>query len=149
MLLGGDQESLSLSELSLDEEKTKKEDREAVSANSMIDVLVAFLECLPDPVIPTTMYERALEASESMDAMNNLKELLPPFHSNVLLYIGMFLRQAIDHAPAPVKKQRENKIVELFTVLLRPPIDFKERNPVVAKEKREKFISQLLKSLKE
>jgi phosphatidylinositol-bisphosphatase len=39
--------------------------------------------------------------------------------------------------------------VELFTVLLRPPIDFKERNPVVAKEKREKFISQLLKSLKE
>lgn len=72
MLLGGDQESLALSELSLDEEKTKKEDREAVSANSMIDVLVAFLECLPDPVIPTTMYERALEASESMDAMNNV-----------------------------------------------------------------------------
>lgn len=38
-------------------------------------------------------------------------------------------------------------IVEMFTVLLRAPIDFKERNPVVAKEKREKFISQLLKSL--
>ncbi|CAO3643555.1 unnamed protein product [Mucor fragilis] len=113
----------------------------------MIDVLVAFLECLPEPVITTNMYERALEASESIEAMNILKESLPPFHRNVLLYIGMFLRQSIDKAPASVKKQRESRIIELFTVLLRPPIDFKERNPVVAKEKREKFISQLLKSL--
>lgn len=77
----------------------------------------------------------------------------------------MFLRQAIDHAPSSVRKERENKIgkrkkayalqylilsvVELFTVLLRPPVDFKERNPLVAKEKREKFILQLLKSLKD
>ncbi|OAD08897.1 hypothetical protein MUCCIDRAFT_117152, partial [Mucor lusitanicus CBS 277.49] len=39
--------------------------KEAISANSMIDVLVAFLECLPEPIITTNMYERALEASES------------------------------------------------------------------------------------
>lgn len=56
-----------LSELSLDNDKLGKE---AVSANSMIDVLVAFLECLPEPVITTNMYERALEASESIEAMN-------------------------------------------------------------------------------
>ncbi|KAG2196876.1 hypothetical protein INT46_006055 [Mucor plumbeus] len=133
-----------LSELSLDNDKLGKE---AISANSMIDVLVAFLECLPEPVITTNMYERALEASESIEAMNILKESLPLFHRNVLLYIGMFLRQAIDKAPVAVKKQRESRIIEMFTVLLRAPIDFKERNPVVAKEKREKFISQLLKSL--
>ncbi|CEG64842.1 hypothetical protein RMATCC62417_01751 [Rhizopus microsporus] len=149
----GDQDSdkLSLSELTLEEESVSKRslDKEAISANSMIDVLVAFLDCLPDPVIPTSMYERALEASESVDAMNMLKESLPPFRRNVLLYIGMFLRQAIDHAPSSVRKERENKIVELFTVLLRPPVDFKERNPLVAKEKREKFILQLLKSLKD
>ncbi|KAI8638810.1 Endonuclease/exonuclease/phosphatase [Parasitella parasitica] len=133
-----------LSELSLENDQLAKE---AISANSMIDVLVAFLECLPEPVITTNMYERALEASESIEALNSLKESLPPFHRNVLLYIGMFLRQAIDKAPGSVKKQREARIIEMFTVLLRPPIDFKERNPVVAKEKREKFISQLLKSL--
>lgn len=70
----GDQDSdkLSLSELTLEEEGVSKRslDKEAISANSMIDVLVAFLDCLPDPVIPTSMYERALEASESVDAMN-------------------------------------------------------------------------------
>ncbi|RCH81499.1 hypothetical protein CU097_005366 [Rhizopus azygosporus] len=151
-LLGNqDSDKLSLSELTLKEESVSKRslDKEAISANSMIDVLVAFLDCLPDPVIPTSMYERALEASESVDAMNMLKESLPPFRRNVLLYIGMFLRQAIDHAPSSVRKERENKIVELFTVLLRPPVDFKERNPLVAKEKREKFILQLLKSLKD
>lgn len=51
------------------EDETKKE---AISANSMIDVLVAFLECLPDPIIPTNMYERALEVGDSADAMNNV-----------------------------------------------------------------------------
>ncbi|KAG2235121.1 hypothetical protein INT48_006502 [Thamnidium elegans] len=135
------------SEITLISEDDKSR-KEAISANSMIDVLVAFLECLPDPVVPTNMYERALEAAESYEAMNYLKDSLPPFHRNVLLYIGMFLRQAIDRSPASCKKDREAKIIETFTVLLRPPIDFKERNPVVAKEKREKFISQLLKSLR-
>ncbi|KAI9259046.1 Endonuclease/exonuclease/phosphatase [Sporodiniella umbellata] len=123
-------------------------EREAKSANAMIDVLIAFLECLPDPVIPTDLYERALEASLSVEAIQNLKESLPAFHEKVLSNLTMFLRHAIDLAPVSVQKKREAKIIEIFTVLLRPPLDFKERNPVVAKEKREDFISQLLKSLK-
>ncbi|KAI8973493.1 Endonuclease/exonuclease/phosphatase [Mycotypha africana] len=122
--------------------------KEAISANSMIDVLVAFLECLPEPVVTTTNYARALEAGDSLEIFNTIKDSLPPFHRNVLLYIGMFLSQAIEKAPASVRKARENKIVETFTVLLRPPIDFKEHNPVVAKEKRENFVRQLLKSVK-
>ncbi|OBZ82545.1 Type II inositol 1,4,5-trisphosphate 5-phosphatase [Choanephora cucurbitarum] len=133
-----------LSDLSLSDRSRK----EAISANSMIDVLVAFLECLPEPLIPTDLYERALEASRSEESMNYFEESLTPFRKNVLLYIGMFLRQAIDRAPESVRKEREHKIVDMFTVLLRPPIDFKERNPVVAKEKREKFVQQLLNSLR-
>ena len=35
----------------------------------MVDVLIAFLECLPEPVIPTALYELALEASDSSQAM--------------------------------------------------------------------------------
>ncbi|KAI9267122.1 Endonuclease/exonuclease/phosphatase [Helicostylum pulchrum] len=134
------------SELTLvsEEDKSKKE---AISANSMIDVLVAFLECLPEPVVPTNMYERALEAAETTEAMNSLKDAIPPFHRNVLLYISMFLRHAIDLSPDSCRNDRERKIIETFTVLLRPPFDFKERNPVAAKEQREKFISNLLKSL--
>lgn len=60
--------SNALSALSIDKDKVN----ETNSANSMVDVLVAFLECLPEPVVPTSMYESALEASESTEAMNNV-----------------------------------------------------------------------------
>ncbi|KAI8876144.1 DNase I-like protein [Backusella circina FSU 941] len=130
-----------------EDDNEKPQSKEAKSSNAMVDVLIAFLDCLPEPVITTDLYERALEAAESPQMMNYVKDNLDMFHRNVLLYIGMFLRQAIDHAPASCKAKREAMIVENFTVLLRPPLDFKERNPVAAKEKREKFISQLLKTL--
>lgn len=58
--------SNALSALSIDKDKVN----ESSSANSMVDVLVAFLECLPEPVVPTSMYESALEASESAEAMS-------------------------------------------------------------------------------
>lgn len=40
-------------------------DAESKSANSMIDVLITFLDCLPEPIISTHFYERALSGSES------------------------------------------------------------------------------------
>lgn len=143
-----DNDSIAETQSMLSEMTLADEDRESIGANSMIDVLIAFLECLPEPVIPTFLYERALEAGESLDAVNNIKDLLPTLHRNVFIYIGLFLRQAIDKAPTTSKKDREAKITENFTVLLRQPLDFKERNPVVAKEKRERFIYRFLQSLK-
>ncbi|KAI8877745.1 DNase I-like protein [Backusella circina FSU 941] len=130
-----------------DESDTSNEtDAESKSANSMIDVLITFLDCLPEPIISTQFYERALDGSDS--SISFIKENLDFCHRNALLYIGVFLRQAIDHAPESCKAEREASIIENFTVLLRPPLDFKERNPVEAKQKREKFISELLKTLK-
>jgi phosphatidylinositol-bisphosphatase len=38
------------------------------------------------------------------------------FHRNVLLYIGMFLRQAIDHAPASCRSKREAMIGKGYTL---------------------------------
>lgn len=61
----------SMTRLNLTEEE--KRQKEIISANSMIDVLVAFLECLPEPVISTHLYERALDAGDSSDAMNMVK----------------------------------------------------------------------------
>ncbi|KAF7729407.1 hypothetical protein EC973_004386 [Apophysomyces ossiformis] len=121
-------------------------EKEIVAANSMVDVLVAFLECLPEPVIPTNLYLRALEAGGSPEAMNLLMESLPHAHLNVLHYITSFLKDAINYAPTSHKHERKDRIVETFTVLLRPKADFKERNPANAKHKREKFIAQLLKT---
>lgn len=55
-----------LSELSEDDEKIT----ETTIALSMADVLVAFLECLPEPVIPVSKYQAALEAAESNTVAN-------------------------------------------------------------------------------
>lgn len=73
VLLGGQSTrdiDTAFSQLTLSDEE--KQHKEVISANSMIDVLVAFLECLPEPVISTHLYERALEAGESVEAMNTV-----------------------------------------------------------------------------
>ncbi|ORX55629.1 DNase I-like protein [Hesseltinella vesiculosa] len=118
--------------------------QEAVGANSVIDVLVAFLECLPEPVIPTQFYAEALAASDAPDRIKLLKDKLPPLYRNVLLYITSFLADAIQYAPAAVKQDRRSCIVSLFTVLLRPDLAYKETNPALAQLKKEKLISHLL-----
>ncbi|KAI8381059.1 Endonuclease/exonuclease/phosphatase [Radiomyces spectabilis] len=120
--------------------------KEAIGANSMIDVLIAFLECLPEPVIPSDLYTQALDAADMVEVMSLLRENLPAIHFNVVLYIIDFLRDAIRYAPSESRDERRRFIVEKFTVLLRPPIGFKERNPASAQLKRIDFIRKLLKS---
>ncbi|KAI8137256.1 Endonuclease/exonuclease/phosphatase [Fennellomyces sp. T-0311] len=137
-----------------DESASKEEDEdkavategaeETIGANSMIDILVAFLECLPEPVIPVNMYKQALEATASVEAMNQFKRELPIIHLNVLLYITSFLKDAIKYAPSSRREARALHIAETFTVMLRPPTDYKEQNPPLARQRRAKFILALL-----
>lgn len=47
-------------------------EEQAVGANSMVDVLVAFLECLPESVVPSQLYKHALMAAESQEAMSQV-----------------------------------------------------------------------------
>ncbi|KAI7872760.1 Endonuclease/exonuclease/phosphatase [Spinellus fusiger] len=132
-------ESLSLAEKSLHA-------KEVLGANSMIDVLVAFLDCLPESVIPTHLYTLALEAADASEAMSTLMTSLPHTHLNVLHYITDFLHDAMDYAPDAFKEQRRLRIMELFSVLIRPPVDYKERNPAWARQKQEKCIGKLLRT---
>jgi hypothetical protein len=45
-----------------------------IGANSMVDVLIAFLRFLPDPVIPITLYKRLLDGtlSPNVDQVDEL-----------------------------------------------------------------------------
>ncbi|KAI9307306.1 Endonuclease/exonuclease/phosphatase [Cunninghamella echinulata] len=127
-----------------DSDNEKSKSSESVGANSMVDVLIAFLDCLPEPVIPTSFYSRALAAADSNDLIKALKEDLPYLHLNVLLYITSFLNYAIDYAPESCKEERREHIVTSFTVLLKPGLDFKEKNPALAEQTKQRFISRLL-----
>ncbi|KAI8983781.1 Endonuclease/exonuclease/phosphatase [Pilobolus umbonatus] len=134
-----------MTDLTLTEEKKSADI--AASANSMIDILIFFLEFLPEPVITSDRYKAVINASSYTDAIDMLRNTLPPCHKNVLFYVVLFLRQVIDRAPESCYKSRKEAIVERFTVLLKPPADYKEHNPKVAKEKRERFICQLIDSI--
>lgn len=63
-------------------EDDTKEDDDTTGANSMIDVLVAFLECLPEPVIPTSMYKQALKAAESAEALSEVYRDIMTMHDD-------------------------------------------------------------------
>jgi phosphatidylinositol-bisphosphatase len=58
----------------------KQDTDDSVGANSMIDVLLAFLECLPEPVIPTSLYSRALAASDSDDQVKLVSKIKPSLY---------------------------------------------------------------------
>ncbi|KAI9494141.1 Endonuclease/exonuclease/phosphatase [Zychaea mexicana] len=143
-----DDDDSSSNDTAVDNEKDNTEAKDdvndTVGANSMIDILVAFLECLPEPVIPTSMYKQALLAADSEEAMNQFKSEMPHIHLNVLLYITSFLKDAIKYAPESYRDARLTRIAEIFTVMLRPAPEYKEQNPPLARQKRAKFVLSLL-----
>ncbi|KAI9321056.1 Endonuclease/exonuclease/phosphatase [Dichotomocladium elegans] len=120
------------------------DDEEPVGPRSMVDILVTFLECLPEPVIPQTLYTLAIEATDSSEAMAELKERLPYIHLTVLLHLISFLQDAIRFAPEMCRVARKAQIVHMFTVLLRPPHGYKEQNPLQGQQKREQFVDCLI-----
>lgn len=63
--------------------------------HSMAEVLLRFLESLQEPVVPTEMYYRALEAASHQQAAYGLLDLMPPVNVNVFVYITSFLRELI------------------------------------------------------
>ncbi|KAG0302421.1 hypothetical protein BGZ98_007510 [Dissophora globulifera] len=69
--------------------------RENRGIHSMAEVLLRFLESLRKPVVPTEMYQSALEASKTQQAALGLLDLMPPVHVNVFVYITSFLRELI------------------------------------------------------
>ncbi|KAG2181008.1 hypothetical protein INT43_008590 [Umbelopsis isabellina] len=115
-----------------------------IGANSVIDVLVAMLTNLPEPVIPSSHYKRIIDGSLN-SKISHLKEHMSPVHYNVLIYVTDFLREAVRSSPAGVAEARQQKIVEVFAdALLRPPMGYSDRNPKSSRRKRQQIISAFL-----
>ncbi|GAB5588489.1 hypothetical protein Unana1_03389 [Umbelopsis nana] len=113
-------------------------------ANSMVDVLVAFLESLPESVIPSSLYKRLIDGTLSPNA-NQLKEYMSPVHHNVLIYMIDFLRDAIKYCPSSFVESRTQRIVAIFAAaLVRPPTTYNDRNPKLTWRKRQQVMKHLL-----
>ncbi|KAJ2959653.1 hypothetical protein NQZ79_g4925 [Umbelopsis isabellina] len=125
-------------------EELNDEVNPTIGANSVIDVLVAMLTNLPEPVIPSSHYKRIIDGSLN-SKISHLKEHLSPVHYNVLIYVTDFLREAVRSSPVEVAEARQQKIVEIFAdALMRPPLGYSDRNPKSSRRKRQQIMAAFL-----
>ncbi|KAK3098461.1 hypothetical protein FSP39_019707 [Pinctada imbricata] len=94
-------------------------DRIPGSVHSVAEALLLFLESLPDPVIPCSVYHRCLDCSNNFMLCKQVLSQIPECHKNVFVYVCAFLRELLTHA-------EENNLEVKFLasifgeVLLRP-----------------------------
>ncbi|GAA6062981.1 hypothetical protein JCM10212_005804 [Sporobolomyces blumeae] len=122
-------------------------DERAVGLHSVAACLLALLDSLEEPVIPGSMYARALRCEKREEALGLVQDL-PEVHANVLLYLFAFLRVLLAQTRDPkVRDGRLDQLAAVFsTVLLRAPQDFQpERIDVSTIPRRKKaFVAWLL-----
>ncbi|XP_069133759.1 inositol polyphosphate 5-phosphatase OCRL-like isoform X2 [Argopecten irradians] len=90
------------------------------SIHSVAATLLLFLKCLPDPVIPCSVYQRCLECSRNYMLCKQVIAQIPECHRNVFRYLCAFLRELLTHT------SDNNLDVKLLAttfgkIFLRPP----------------------------
>ncbi|XP_060063309.1 inositol polyphosphate 5-phosphatase OCRL-like [Ylistrum balloti] len=68
------------------------------SIHSVAATLLLFLKCLPDPVIPCSVYQRCLECSRNYMLCKQVIAQIPECHRNVFRYLCAFLRELLSHS---------------------------------------------------
>ncbi|KAH8550863.1 Endonuclease/exonuclease/phosphatase, partial [Umbelopsis sp. PMI_123] len=115
-----------------------------IGANSMVDALVAFLSVLPEPVIPTSLFQRLIDGNLKPN-VDQLNEHMSAVHHSVLLYLVNFLKDAIKYCPENCVEKRTHRIVNIFVAaLMRPPVNYSDRNPKLTRRKQQQVIMGLL-----
>ncbi|KAJ1643505.1 hypothetical protein LPJ64_004731 [Coemansia asiatica] len=108
--------------------------------DTVASCLVELLQSLPEPLIPTDLYNACIEAGGvSRAAALEALEILPPGNLNVLVYLLAFLREAIECGATSAQR-----VAQVFgRVLLRPSsCDRSSRDY----ERAESFLMFLLRS---
>ncbi|XP_061195086.1 inositol polyphosphate 5-phosphatase OCRL-like [Saccostrea echinata] len=90
------------------------------SIHSVAEALLLFLECLPDPVIPSRVYYRCLECSANYMVCKQVISQIPEHHKNLFRYLCAFLRELLNHS------QHNNLDINILSsifgeIFLRPP----------------------------
>ncbi|CAL4061657.1 unnamed protein product, partial [Meganyctiphanes norvegica] len=68
------------------------------SVHSVAEALLVFLEALPEPVIPFSLYQTALDATPNFSLCKDVINSLPVYHRNVFTYLMAFLKELLNHA---------------------------------------------------
>ncbi|KAJ3597582.1 hypothetical protein NHX12_001105 [Muraenolepis orangiensis] len=109
------------------------------SNHSVAEALLLFLESLPEPVVPYSLYQQCLDCCASAVLSKKVISSLPQCHKNVFDYLAAFLRELLknaDHNHLDV-----NILATIFAaLLLRSPT----KQDLAEKRKAQEFFQHFL-----
>uniref|UniRef100_A0AAY5K6Z4 phosphoinositide 5-phosphatase n=1 Tax=Esox lucius TaxID=8010 RepID=A0AAY5K6Z4_ESOLU len=68
------------------------------SNHSVAEALLLFLDALPEPVVPFSLYQQCLECCSNPSQCKKVVSCLPQCHKNVFNYLAAFLRELLKHS---------------------------------------------------
>nr|XP_053649458.1 inositol polyphosphate 5-phosphatase OCRL-like isoform X2 [Cherax quadricarinatus] len=116
------------------------------SVHSVAEALLLFLEALPEPVIPYSLYHAALEATPNFSLCKDIIYKLPDYHRNVFTYLMAFLKELLNHSE---DNNLDAKTLALVfgSILLREPVNAasdRRTSPQAVERKKQTFVHHFL-----
>ncbi|XP_071239418.1 type II inositol 1,4,5-trisphosphate 5-phosphatase-like isoform X1 [Salvelinus alpinus] len=109
------------------------------SNHSVAEALLIFLDALPEPVVPFSLYQQCLECCSNTSQCKKVVSLLPQCHKNVFNYIAAFLRELLKHSTH--NSLDVNILATIFaSLLLRSPT----KQDLAEKKKTQEFFQHFL-----
>ncbi|XP_036803763.1 type II inositol 1,4,5-trisphosphate 5-phosphatase isoform X2 [Oncorhynchus mykiss] len=109
------------------------------SNHSVAEALLIFLDALPEPVVPFSLYQQCLECCSNTSQCKKVVSLLPQCHKNVFNYIAAFLRELLKHSTH--NSLDVNILATIFAaLLLRSPT----KQDLAEKRKTQEFFQHFL-----
>ncbi|XP_045074758.1 type II inositol 1,4,5-trisphosphate 5-phosphatase isoform X1 [Coregonus clupeaformis] len=109
------------------------------SNHSVAEALLLFLDALPEPVVPFSLYQQCLECCSNTSQCKKVVSSLPRCHKNVFNYIAAFLRELLKHSTH--NSLDVNILATIFAaLLLRSPT----KQDLAEKRKTQEFFEHFL-----
>ncbi|XP_076827910.1 type II inositol 1,4,5-trisphosphate 5-phosphatase isoform X2 [Brachyhypopomus gauderio] len=109
------------------------------SNHSVAESLLLFLDALPEPVVPFSVYQQCLDCCSNVGQCKKIISLLPQCHKNVFNYLTAFLRELLKNSD--YNRLDVNILATIFAALLiRPPT----KQDLMEKRKTQEFFQHFL-----
>ncbi|XP_046892778.1 type II inositol 1,4,5-trisphosphate 5-phosphatase isoform X1 [Hypomesus transpacificus] len=109
------------------------------SNHSVAEALLLFLDALPEPVIPYSLYQQCLECCSNTSQCKKVISMLPQCHKNVFNYLAAFLRELLKNAIH--NRLNVNILVPIFAALL---LRSTSKQDLAEKRKTQEFFHHFL-----
>uniref|UniRef100_A0A672Z285 phosphoinositide 5-phosphatase n=1 Tax=Sphaeramia orbicularis TaxID=375764 RepID=A0A672Z285_9TELE len=109
------------------------------SNHSVAEALLLFLDALPEPVVPYSLYQQCLECCSNASQCEKVISMLPQCHQNVFNYLAAFLRELLKNSAH--NRLDVNILVTIFaSLLLKSPT----KQDLAEKRKTQEFFQHFL-----